>query len=49
VDQSEWNITVNHLIATLDKFKVPEKEKNEVLGAVSSFKKDIVEAAPMPK
>ena len=49
INESDWNITVNHLIATLDKFKVPEKEKNEVLGAISSFKKDIVEAAPMPK
>jgi len=49
ITESDWNITVNHLIATLDKFKVPEKEKNEVLGAISSFKKDIVEAAPMPK
>jgi hemoglobin len=49
ITEADWNITVNHLIATLDKFKVPEKEKNEVLGAVSSFKKDIVEAAPMPK
>ena len=49
ITESDWNITVNHLIATLDKFKVPEKEKNEVLGAISSFKKDIVEAPPMPK
>lgn len=47
ITESDWNITVNHLIATLDKFKVPEKEKNEVLGAISSFKKDIVEAKPM--
>jgi hemoglobin len=47
ITESDWNITVNHLIATLDKFKVPEKEKNEVLGAVSSFKKDIVEAKPI--
>ncbi len=47
ITESDWNITVNHLIATLDKFKVPEKEKNEVLGAVSSFKKDIVEAKPV--
>ena len=47
ITEADWNITVNHLIATLDKFKVPEKEKNEVLGAISSFKKDIVEAKPV--
>ena len=44
ITEADWNIAVGHLVATLDKFKVPEKEKNEVLGAVSSLKKDIVEA-----
>lgn len=43
INEADWNSAVNHLVATLDKFKVPEKEKNEVLGAVSSFKNDIVE------
>jgi len=43
IAEADWNAAVGHLVATLDKFKVPEKEKNEVLGAVSSFKKDIVE------
>ncbi len=47
ITEADWNAAVGHLVATLDKFKVPEKEKNEVLGAVSSFKKDIVEAKPM--
>ena len=28
---------------TLDKFKVPQKEKDEVLAAASGLKKDIVE------
>ena len=32
------------LVATLDKFKVPEKEKGEVIGAIQGLKKDIVEA-----
>jgi len=31
------------LIATLDKFKVPANEKDEVLAAVGALKKDIVE------
>ena len=43
ITESDWNAAAAHLVATLDKFKVPEKEKNELLGAVSSFKKDIVE------
>jgi len=34
--------TVKSLVATLDKFKVPEKEKNDVLTAVSGLKGDIV-------
>jgi hypothetical protein len=34
---------VKHLVATLDKFKVPAKEKDEVLGAISGLKNDIVE------
>ncbi len=49
ITEADWTAAVGHLTATLDKFKVPEKEKNEVLGAVSSFKKDIVETPPMPK
>ncbi len=44
ITEADWGAAVGHLVATLDKFKVPEKEKNEVLGAVSSFKKDIVES-----
>jgi hemoglobin len=43
ISESDWNAAVAHLVATLDKFKVPEREKKEVLGAVSGFKNDIVE------
>ncbi|HKR65919.1 MAG TPA: group 1 truncated hemoglobin [Thermoanaerobaculia bacterium] len=43
ITEAQWNLAAGHLVETLDKFKVPEAEKNEVLGAVSSFKKDIVE------
>lgn len=42
ITEADWNGSVNHLIATLDKFKVPEKEKGEVLAAVGSLKGDIV-------
>lgn len=42
ITEDDWSATVKHLVATLDKFKVPEKEKNEVLGAISGLKGDIV-------
>jgi len=43
ITKAEWDASVKHLIATLDKFKVPEKEKSEVLAAVGTLEKDIVE------
>jgi hemoglobin len=43
ITESDWNVAVGHLTATLDKFKVPAQEKSEVLGALGGLKKDIVE------
>ena len=43
ISKAEWSAAVGHLVATLDKFKVPAAEKSEVLAAVSSLEKDIVE------
>lgn len=43
ITEADWNTSVVHLTATLDKFKVPAKERQEVLAAVSNLKKDIVE------
>jgi hemoglobin len=43
ISERDWQIAANHLVATLDKFKVPPREKDEVLAAVSGLKKDIVE------
>ena len=34
---------VGDLVAALNKFKVPEREKNELLGALGPMKSDIVE------
>lgn len=42
ITDDDWNLTVKHLVGTLDKFHVPEKEKSEVLGAISGLKGDIV-------
>lgn len=43
ITEADWTAGVKHLVATLDKFKVPAKEKDEVLAAASGLKKDIVE------
>ena len=43
ISKAEWDAAAGHLVATLDKFKVPEAEKKEVVAAISSFEKDIVE------
>jgi hemoglobin len=43
ITSAEWDVAAKHLVASLDKFKVPEKEKGEVLAFVVSLKKDIVE------
>lgn len=43
ITEADWQSTVKHLVATLDKFKVPEKEKGELLAIASSLKADIVE------
>jgi len=43
ISENDWQLAVKHLVATLDKFKVPEKEKGELLAIASSLKADIVE------
>ncbi|MGE5804809.1 MAG: group I truncated hemoglobin [Ignavibacteria bacterium] len=43
ITEAQWNKSVNYLKETLNKFKVPEKEQNELFAAVSSVKNDIVE------
>ena len=42
ITEADWQSTVKHLVATLDKFKVPEKEKGELLGVLGPMRKDIV-------
>ena len=43
ITEKDWTDMVKHLNATLDKFKVPDKERSEVQGAVAGLKPDIVE------
>jgi hemoglobin len=43
ITEADWNAAAKHLVASLDKFKVPKREKDDLLAFVSSLKKDIVE------
>jgi hemoglobin len=43
VTEGEFNALVEDLVATLDQFKVPEKEKGELLGILGPLKTQIVE------
>ena len=42
ITDAEWNAAGADLAATLDKFKVPAKEKTEVLNAITALKPQIV-------
>ncbi|HKS27888.1 MAG TPA: group 1 truncated hemoglobin [Pyrinomonadaceae bacterium] len=43
ISEEDWKAAVDHLVASLDKFKVGKREKDDLLGAISKFKPDIVE------
>jgi len=43
ITNEDWDASVKHLVATLDKFKVPKAEQDELLAVVSTLKKDIVD------
>ena len=43
ISEDDWKAAVDHLVAALDKYKVQKREKDELLGAVSKLKNDIVE------
>lgn len=47
VSNADFDALVGDLVATLNKFKVPEREKKELLGALAPMKKDIVEKPQM--
>jgi len=42
VANADFDALVEDLVTTLDKFKVPEKEKGELLGVLGPMRKDIV-------
>ena len=43
ISEAEWDAAAKHLVASLDKFKVGEQEKKDLLAFVSGLKGDIVE------
>ncbi len=43
ITDSDWQVAIRHLEATLDKLKVAAREKGEFLALVASFKGEIVE------
>jgi hemoglobin len=42
ITEAHFNALVEDLVKSLDKFRVPEKEKNELLAALAAMKPDIV-------
>ena len=45
INEAEWQAMVTDFRKTLDKFKVPAKEQEELITIVASTKKDIVKAS----
>ena len=43
ISEADWDAAANHLVASLDKFKVPKQEKDEIVAFVTTLKNDIVE------
>jgi len=43
IDERDWSAFLGHLNATLDAFRVPRAERDEVVGFVQSTRADIVE------
>jgi len=44
IDASDWAAFLGHLNATLEAFRVPQAERNEVVAFIQSTRSDIVEA-----
>jgi|SRR5581483_10478463 len=42
ISEADWNAGIKDLSATLDKFKVPDRERTDVMNALAPLKSDIV-------
>ena len=49
ITEADWTTMSNLLVVSLDKFKVGQKEKDELFAIVAGLKKDIVEAPATTK
>lgn len=43
ITEAEWDAAAKHLVGAMDKYKVPQAEKDELMAFVATQKKDIVE------
>lgn len=43
ISQEDWNIFIQHAVATMDVLRIPQKECSDIASFVSSIKNDIVE------
>ena len=43
ISESDWEIFIGHLNATLDTFQVPQQERSDLLDFIDSTRADIVE------
>jgi hemoglobin len=43
ITEAEWQAGVKDIVAALDKFKVPQKEKDDLIAVIATTKSDIVE------
>ena len=43
ISESDWEIFIGHLNATLEKFQLPQQEQSDVIEFIESTKADIVE------
>ena len=44
ITEADFNVVVNHLVDTLNKFNVPKAEKEELLAIIGTLKPDIVQS-----
>jgi len=44
ISEADWSVFLGHLDATVEAFKVPQAERDELVALVQSTKKDMVEA-----
>ena len=43
ITEADWDAAAKHLVAAMDKYKVPQAEKDELMAFVATQEKDIVE------